>query len=499
MRINHNISALNTNMKLRNTESNLSAALERLSSGLRINKAADDAAGMAISRKMKTQIDGLEQASRNGSDGISVIQTAEGALGEIESMLQRMRELSVQAANDVNTAQDRAAIQLEINQLNEEVNRIAKEAEFNTKSLLNGEVDNKSYSSNKNLNMIYLSDSVETGDYSITVTQDARQAVLVGGEVSFDEITEDTAGTISVNGYPIVLDEGDTMEEAFSKIRSACDAINITAFFGTESDDGAGPERAFYEENKIGEGSLIFMSNSYGSAQTITVHCNNSDLADLFGLSTGEVLARGVDAQAELGEGFGPTATVASDGDILYVTDSNGFEIRFQATPGAAGTEFTDATADGLEKADIGEGNAEETVLTILDAGPMSIQIGANELQEMLIRIPRVDPTALGTDKANVCTQEGASRAITIFDNAVNAISTVRAKLGAYQNRLDHAIANLDTTDYNMTEAMSRIEDVDMAKEMTNFTQQNVLEQAGNAMLAQANQRPQNILSLLNS
>lgn len=499
MRINHNISALNTNMKLRNTETALSASLERLSSGYRINKAADDAAGLAISRKMKTQIDGLEQASRNGSDGISVIQTAEGALGEIEAMLQRMRELSVQAANDVNTTEDRAAIQLEINQLNQEIDRIAREAEFNTKSLLNGDIDNKSYSSNKNVNMIYLSDSVESGDYEITVTRDARQAVMIGADLSFSEIDEEEAGRISINGYSVMINEGDDVETAFAKIRSACDSINITAFFADTSSTEGPVNRAGFEETEIGGGTLVFMSNAYGSSQEITIQCNNPALAELFGLSTEAVTAKGVDAEAELGEGFGQTATVSGKGDVLYVTDSNGFEVRFQATAGAAGTGFTDTLADGTQEAEISDGTAEATILSILDAGPMALQVGANEGQEMMVRIPRVDPVALGTDKANVCTQKSASEAITIFDNAVNEISTIRARLGAYQNRLDHAIANLDTSDFNMTEAMSRIADVDMAKEMTMFTQQDVLEQAGTAMLAQANQRPENILSLLNS
>ena len=174
MRINHNISALKANNQLARTNKLLDASLERLSSGYRINSAADDSAGLAISEKMRTQIAGLEQASRNASDGISVIQTAEGALIEVESMLQRMRELSVQSANGIYTTEDRIAIQAEIDQLNEEITRISETTEFNTMTLLDGNIDRKSFSSNNSVTLISLSDTVSVGDYGIQITQDAR-------------------------------------------------------------------------------------------------------------------------------------------------------------------------------------------------------------------------------------------------------------------------------------------------------------------------------------
>ena len=184
MRINHNISALKANNQLARTNKLLDASLERLSSGYRINSAADDSAGLAISEKMRTQIAGLEQASRNASDGISVIQTAEGALIEVESMLQRMRELSVQSANGIYTTEDRIAIQAEIDQLNEEITRISETTEFNTMTLLDGNIDRKSFSSNNSVTLISLSDTVSVGDYGIQITQDARQAVIVGNEIA---------------------------------------------------------------------------------------------------------------------------------------------------------------------------------------------------------------------------------------------------------------------------------------------------------------------------
>ncbi|MBO4497922.1 MAG: flagellar biosynthesis protein FlgL [Lachnospiraceae bacterium] len=498
MRINHNISAMQTNSQLRKTNKNLDTALERLSSGYRINRAADDAAGMAISRKMKTQIEGLERASMNSSDGISVIQTAEGALNEVTAMLQRMRQLAVQAANGTNTNEDRLSIQQELNQLTAEIARISETTEFNTKTLLDGNIDNNSYSNVPGLELIYASDTVASVEYEMTLTCDPRQAVIVAGEPSITEIGEEEVGTITINGYSVYLREGQSLEDAFASIRNLCDSMNIKAFFGDAGSTDGPAETAGYEETDIGDGSLIFMSRAYGSSQKISIQCNNPVLAEALGLSTNTVTAYGVDAKIELGEGFSPTATVSARGDIVYVRDSNNFEMRYQITPGTVETDFTDATGDGEVEQYCADDGDVEAISTLLSAGPMYLQVGANEDQTMQVRIPRTDPVTLGIASINVCTQEGAEAAITLYDNAVNEVSAIRAKLGAYQNRLDHTITNLDVTGLNMTESMSRIEDVDMAEEMTVYTQQSVLDQAGTAMLAQANQRPQNILSLLN-
>ena len=283
MRINHNISALKANNQLSRTNKLLDASLERLSSGYRINSAADDSAGLAISEKMRTQISGLEQASRNAADGISVIQTAEGALIEVEAMLQRMRELSVQSANGIYTSKDRNAIQAEINQLNEEINRISETTEFNTMTLLDGNIDRKSFSSNNSVNLISLSDSVSVGDYGIKITQDARQAVIVGNEVQLGtnpvtgtphttatrRITAAEAGSININGETVDINEGDTIDEVFQKIRDACDNINVNVFAADKSeiDGGTQPSKtdnldmAGYKSKQLASGdSLVFVS-----------------------------------------------------------------------------------------------------------------------------------------------------------------------------------------------------------------------------------------------
>ncbi len=486
MRINHNISALRANNQLVKTNNALDKSLEKLSSGLRINRAADDAAGMAISRKMKTQIAALDQASRNASDGISIIQTAEGALTEVNSMLERMRELAVQAANGTNTLEDRKSIQAEIDELKEEIKRISETTEFNTKTLLDGSIDNMSYSDNTAVKLISISDAVDSGEYTIEVTVEATKAVAKG-TASIDAdlvITADQAGTININGNEVTIEEGDTMEEVFEKIRSTCDTANIKVFTTddlTAPTDGqiiASPDTAGYDSVPLADNTaLVFVSDGYGSDEAIDIYCDNANLKAALGLTT-ITATTGDDAEVTLEAGFSTTATVSVDGNLVKVTDTDGFEMVFDTQPGSsAGT---------------GEAN-----VTVLDAGPMKLQIGANEDQTMDVRIPKVDPVTLGIDSVNICTEEGAQEAITIFDEANTIVTGIRAKLGAYQNRLEHAISNLDTTSENMTEALSRIEDVDMAKEMANYTQKNVLAQAGTAMLAQANERTQTILTLL--
>ncbi|NLY48882.1 MAG: flagellar biosynthesis protein FlgL [Clostridiales bacterium] len=536
MRINHNIPALKANNQLSRTNKLLDASLERLSSGYRINSAADDAAGLAISEKMRTQISGLEQASRNASDGISVIQTAEGALIEVEAMLQRMRELAVQSANGIYTAEDRKAIQAEIDQLNEEITRISKTTEFNTMKLLDGNIDRKSFSNNNNVSLISLSDTVNVGNYAIKITQDARQAVLVGNAIAdfgtdpygvpytstTRKITANEAGSININGETVEIKEGDTIDEVFQKIRDACDNVGINVFATANDlyDSATNPtgqpaltgneELAGYTSKQLDAGDLlVFVSREYGSDQKIELYCDKPALCDLLGLTVAGAKAYGTDAKAEIDLSkskpdslFEKTATVSIRGNKVTVSDRNNFRMVFEIKPGTVSTRFTDAkiTASDTEPAAgsiVDAGTEAPIVVTVLDAGPMDLQIGANEGQTMAVRIPKVTPQTLGIDKINIGTADGAQKAIELLDNAIREISAIRSKLGAYQNRLEHSISNLDVASENMTESLSRIKDVDMAAEMAEYTQKAVLSQAGISMLAQANLRPQNILSLL--
>lgn len=502
MRVNHNISAIKANSILRRTNNLLDRSTEKLSSGLRINKAADDAAGMAISQKMHTQIAGLDQASRNASDGISVIQTAEGALNEVEGMLQRIRELSVQAANDSNTTADRAAIQTEINSLMTEINRISSDTEFNTKSLLDGNVDRKSYSSSSAVEIISISDNVPITDYQVNVLQDARQAVLTGFAFGSEGEEVGANGTIKINGYDIAVREEMTYDELYDSIRSACDLMNIQVFpdGGVDMDEGT-PETGYYVPAELGDGDLVFVTGEYGSTKQIEIFCSE-ELQGIFGVAEEGAMATGVDAQVEIiretdESGFTNTATVSVNGNIVTISDRDSFEMKLKIIPGKADTVFTDASVDGSE-ADVTQGGGiTDVILTVLDAGPMELQVGANENQTMIVTVPKIDTETLEISGLNVTTTVGAQEAITLADNAIELVSTARAKLGAYQNRLEHTVSNLDTSSLSITEALSRIEDVDMAEEMTTYTQKNVLSQAGTAMLAQANERPQTILTLI--
>lgn len=521
MRINHNISALKANNQLGRTNNQLDESLERLSSGFRINSAADDSAGLAISEKMRTQIAGLEQASRNASDGISVIQTAEGALVEVESMLQRMRELAVQSANGTYTTDDRAAIQAEINQLSQEITRISETTEFNTMTLLDGSIDRKSYSSNNKVSLVSLSDTVEVGDYKLQITRDARQAVVLGGATSFTGTTADYkipsgySGSININGQSIKVEQGDSLDEIFTKLRDVGDSVGVGVFAiaNAAADNPSSTnnlEMGGYASKLWATGDrLAFVSSDYGSDQEVTIYCDNPSLAGVLGLSTSKATANGYDAMAKLisktpldtSTNFENTATVSIKGNKVSVSDRNDFKMVFEVEPGTVGTTFDDYQIEQNISTPVTAPTPHATgipvTISVLDAGPMDLQIGANEGQTMSVRIPRVTPETLGIDKVNIGTAEGAQEAITLMDTAINTVSAIRSKLGAYQNRLEHSISNLDVTAENMTESLSRIEDVDMAEEMANYTQKNVLAQAGTSMLAQANQRPQTILSLL--
>jgi len=310
--------------------------------------------------------------------------------------------------------------------------------------------------------LVSVSDTVKNANYSIDITQRAEQAKINSAAVTFPT-TPAVGGTININGNEIEISDTDTFDEAYEKIRDLSDSANI---------DCVRSAAAPY--------TLTFTSREYGSDKSITFNCDNPALAASFGLTSGTT-ATGQDAVVTTvvsgTSAYTSTATVSSKGNLVTITDSNGFEMIFDTQ------KLTTVPAT--------------VTTTVLDSGPMKLQIGSNEGQTMEVRLPKVNPDTLGISMVNIGTQEGAEAAITIFDNANNMVSAIRAKLGAYQNRLEHSISNLDTTSENMTEALSRIEDVDMAKEMATYTQMNVLAQAGTSMLAQANERPQTVLTLL--
>ncbi len=472
MKINQNMMAVISNKQLLRTENNLAGSMERLSSGLKINHAKDNPAGIAISNKMQAQIDALDRASQNASDGVSVLQIADGALNEVTSILQRMRELSVQAASDTNCYEDKQAIQREIDSLKEEIDRISSDTEYNQKSLLDGSLDTRVYA--KDISRINISDTVLPEDYKLEITATATKTMTASGTAANyldSTATVGASGSISINGSIAQINATDTYAEAYEKIRNAAETGEATADLSDSN------------------GTLTFASARYGTSTPVDVVFTSDTDQDAFVTALGffgsgtetddgyvlNYVNRGTDAQVKLGDGFASTATVATTGNRVTITDYNGFSIGFLAD----------------------EGFEDEVEIDVTEIGKMTLQVGANEGQHTDVRIPEISTKSLYIDDVDVTTVTGADRAIASFDEALAQVTATRSKIGAYENRLDYSVSSLDETGENVTAAISRIQDLDMAEEMTNYTRYNVLDQAAISVLTQANDIPQQVLQLL--
>lgn len=532
MRIQHNIAALNThrNLGFNNTQS--AKNLEKLSSGYKINRAGDDAAGLSISEKMRSQIRGLDMATKNSQDGISLIQTAEGALSETHSILQRMRELADQSANGTNTDADREAIQSEVKQLKEEIDRIGNTTEFNTQKLLDGTLqsDGATIGANttngaKVLNQtaaklagagtfsgvdgsgIVLTtkdkikiDSVEVnidwdkaltdaektllkGDYSGTAMTASQQDDIkkVINRVVNDAIQAHNAanGTnvSNVNIYEaggnLTIESGTTGQKSELDLSNA--AVLSTFIDGTTATTGqdqmtkaiAGTEKLSF---KIGDVDLqtgtLAAATANSDAKTVAADIQTKMRAAIDTYNTNAGLTKGMD-------GF-------IDKDALFVEAKDG---RFTITSADGPVSFKEQEGQTLVK-DLGLTQAQTSAS---GNGGMTLQIGANKGQSLTFGIGDMRSASLGVTSVNVSTAAGASQALETLDKAIAKVSEQRSNLGAVQNRLEHTINNLGATSENLTAAESRIRDVDMAKEMMEFTKNNILTQAAQSMLAQAN------------
>jgi len=421
MRIYHNIAAQNTYRQMGTASGAAAKNMERLSSGLRINRASDDAAGLAISEKMRGQIRGLEMAQKNSQDGVSLLQTAEGALNETHSILQRMRELAVQSSNDTNTSTDREKLQSEINTLAEEVSRIGSSAEFNGKKLLNGSFD---------------------GTFQIGANQDQNMSIKIGDAQSF---SLGVAGTVGIEQTSAVTAGGATTGD--------------TLKVGTYSVSGSAGSYDLKDEN-----GKVVATSADGLTYT-TKAFDNATGDDTFTFSQAVT-----------------SGTVSYDGTTVKGTASftnNGLE---------AGSYTFDATENVLKDA-VGEVVARTT-----DGFNFKGADGSTAFQTT---VALTDGDALKVGGADISTQDAANKSITTINNAIETVAAERSKMGAVQNRLEFTNNSLGSTAENLTSAESRIRDVDMAKEMMTFTKNNILSQAAQAMLAQANQQPQAVLQLL--
>lgn len=602
MRINHNIQALNAYKNLSQTMNQTSKTLEKLSSGLRINRAADDAAGLAISEKMRSQIRGLETAERNSLDAISLIQTAEGALNETHSILQRMRELSVQAANGTLEDSDREAIQMEINQLTYEIDRIADTTQFNTKKLLSGSAEGRAFAEVNTSEVAYTSN----GTWSGVVTAEPTEPAKV--EIKFDAALG-SAASIDLEGKTFVINgktyEIDVTDGANPGVTGDNIAVNISGWNESAATDA---ERMSNINKLMDSLESAIIQNDNQSLAVIKASPTDSDAANEGTVIDGKLtlstvnpmspkdvqdlgtrknistnIASGVTFNDPVTESPTTALVASSDsaqakpiaitfsevpktGDSLKI---DGLTINFNspasALSGSAATiDVTDKDLDtvlneidaiitqaknanptpvpalapvhsvsnnslilGTTKTDDGispiglptngldialiDGDFEADKGKDLE---VALQIGANASESLTLSLGVMDAATLGIARnadfsilstagvnavlgVNVSTANAAQQAITAFDKAISLVSAERSKLGAFQNRLEHTVTNLQTANENLTSAESRIRDTDMAKSMTEYTKNNILNQAGQAMLAQANQLPQGILQLL--
>ena len=480
MKVNHNMSAILANSRLQVTQNNLANSIQKLSSGYKINSAKDNASGLAIAYKMNAQIRALDRASQNALDGVSVVETAEGELNEVHSMLQRMRELSVQAANDTYSLDDRETIQAEIDQLRDEIDRLAESTEFNGQPLLDGTYDTRAYANADGVTVKNVSDSVVAGDYKMMVTALATKHVCTTQMVTG---TIQNEGSFMINGVSVDLKVGDTAVQVYEKLRDIGEAAGVNV-----TDEG---------------GTLKFEAKEYGSSEKVDLGWSES-LNAVFGLPTSINETLGTDAEVELvlkkndeTSLFGSTATCSSNGQRITITDNTGFSMSViidqDLYKERTGTE---ATADSFNT-DVFNTDVQLMVVEVKDYGNMVLQVGGNEGQTTFIRIPEITCENIGIGNINVRSHELASDAISKIDNAISYISSVRSSLGAMQNRLEYTQSSLDVTEESVTAAVSRIMDTDMAEEMTKYTQYTVLQQAGISVLAQANDLPQQVLQLL--
>lgn len=512
MRLNTNISAIIANNALQKVQDRLSNSIQKLSSGYKINSSADDPAGCAISEKMRVQLRGLSQSDNNVTDGISVLNTAEGGLIEIQSMLTRMKELSVQAANDVNSDDERSAIQGEIDNINKEIDRISSQTEFNTQSLIDGNLSRRVYSDCQGVNQITCSENFVTGDYGITVTEDARQAIVVGeGTITLganDKITKEQEGVIELNGYKVSVSEGDDLNTIMGKLVDAASIIGGSAFAVTDTTNDTtanGMDYAGYSPVTTYPGSrLVIMTKEYGSSQSIEVKCSNKELAQALGIDSAAdddgFVVQGSDVKAEFTTdangkrvGFDDSAVLSTSGTRITVKDVNNKSFEMDVPGNVAGTKF-----DDTGKIPVSTGtSSKDIVQEVTDVGTMSIHVGANQDQVIRIDIPEVTTYTLGIDTVNVMTGLTASQSIEKVDKAINRASSVRSKIGSYQNRFEHTQNNIAVSNENLTSALSAMTDTDMAEEMTEYTSVNVMTQAATSILAQANERPSTVLQIL--
>lgn len=543
MIVQHNISAMNVQRQLNINSAQRTKATERLSSGYRINRAADDAAGLAISEKMRSQIRGLNRATANAQDGISMIQTAEGALGETHAMLQRMRELAVQAANGTETDADRANLQDEIEQLQEEIDRISTDTEFNTMPLLDGSLGGSS----AGMTEAGPKFGVYDAGMRAFITSDVRgvsvsltTAAANGGESAIWD-NNGTGLTINLcnNKTYTQADIDELVRNAKQEDSTATSApayvkvsLNSATMTATKDTTGAPtvagskagityqlePDMQF-----VGANQITFKAKRYGEEYNFHMDIFFRDDPEHVGIVTPltfdedgalKYISFGKGGYRNLYLQRGKEYTAA---DIEEILRKDGLEVEVTlsgATPDEPHTLFIvkDPTPHGtngyslcgtwMGGAGLGDDDAflgQQKYDSASVGNGVILQVGANEGQTMKFSVNDMSTKALGIadSSVDISTQKGAQQSISKIDDAIGKVSKQRAELGAVQNRLEHTIMNLGTGAENLQAAEAQIRDTDMSEEMVSLSRTNVLSEAGQSMLARANSAPEGILSLL--
>ena len=488
MRIQHNIAALNSYRQLSGNNSAVSKNLEKLSSGYKINRAGDDAAGLAISEKMRAQITGLETAQKNANDGISLVQTAEGALTEVHSMLNRMVELADQSANGTyDNETDRANLQKEVKSLLDEVDRIADSTNFNGINLLDGSL------STTELNVT----NATVGNNSATLkTAPASGAI---SQVTMNGAGVDTGSTLKIE-YADANGKLHSVDVEYKGDKAGADK-NATAVADALAKNG---ELSSIFDIKADGANVKFTSKVTGAAGAKVMSVSSTDNATaMLGTPTA-----GADAKVTITN----LAKDAAKGDKFtlngktyeFVADTAAKPTTEGATAIVVGKDNASTVANinkALEKEGVqATQDTDNVVFSAIQNGKgLTLQIGdtADDFNQLTVSVGNMKAKSLGIADVDISTQAGAQAAVSKIKDAINSVSSTRGDLGAIQNRLEHTINNLSVTTENMTAAESRIRDTDMAKEMMSYTKNNILVQASQAMLAQANQIPQGVLQLL--
>ena len=469
MVVQHNLQAMNANRMLNITTGSQSKSAEKLSSGYRINRAADDAAGLSISEKMRKQIRGLDQASTNAEDGVSAVQTAEGALTEVHSMLQRMNELAVQASNGPNSKTDRDAIQSEIDQLTTEIDRVAETTKFNESYLLKGDADG-------NTKMIYLEAHDAGLKGKLTDNGDGTATFVM------DDLKAGDSVTIAGKSYTVGSTQTEAEAEFTKQVKQAGDKFTVN-------------------------GKEITILDTYADKTTDNA-AGKYTLDDAKALIAGGATVKFTD---------GTTMKVMTDATDDGVDDNDSSVISKNKAYLLASEELLKANQIGDTESNAKVTNTGDQAITLANGdGTFKIKLAQTEVAEKLnfnlhvgsdadmtnkinVNIETMSSSYLGIKGLNVSDDTGVSAtyAVDAIADALQKVSDQRSSLGAVQNRLEHTIANLDNVVENTTSAESRIRDVDMAEEMVEYSKNNILAQAGQSMLAQANQATQGVLSLL--